>query len=105
MRERKEKDQKNLVREQTVEEEDGVDTVEANQEIMKRKITILEGDIMKTKDGLKDKEDEDSELEEEGEEEVIEDIEEIEKTAGRINLHLHLLRREAWLGQEATPNH
>ena len=104
MRERKEKDQKNLVREQTVEEEDGVDMVEVNQGIMKKKITTLEGDIMKTKGGLKDKEEEDPDLEEEGEEEVLEDIEEIEEPAGRI-LHLHLLGRKAWLGQEATPNH
>ena len=107
MRERKEKDQKNMDKEQTVEEEDGVDTVEVNQGVMKKKkITTLEGDIMKMKDGSKDKEEEDSELEEEGEEEEQEDIEETEEPAGRI-LHLHLLGRKAWLGQEATypPNH
>ena len=106
MKEREEKDQKIMDIEQIVEEGDGADTVEDKPEVMKkRKIITQEEDIMKMKDGLKDKEAEDSDLEEEGEEEVQEDTEGIEKPAGRINLHLHLLRREAWLGQEATPNH
>ena len=65
MRERKEKDQKNIVREQTVEEEDGVDMVEAKQEIMKRRSITLEEGMMMKKDGLKDIEEEDLELEEE----------------------------------------
>ena len=105
MRERKEKDQKSMDIEHTVEEEDGVDTEEVKPGVTKkRKITTQEEDIMKMKGGLKDKEEEDSDLEEEGEEEVQEDIEETEKPAGRI-LYLHLLGREAWLGQEATPNH
>ena len=102
----KKKDQKIMVIEQTVEEGDGADSEEDKPEILKkRRIIGREEDLTKMKDGLMGKEAEDSDLEEEGEEEVQEDTEVTEKNAGRINLHLHLLRREAWLGQEATPNH
>ena len=91
---------------QMVEEEDGADSEEDKLEILKKKKITGPEEEMKMKDGSMDREVEDLELEEEEEEEVREDTGEIEKTAGRINpIYLHLLRREAWLGQEATPNH
>ena len=103
--ERKKIDKKTIAREQTTEEEeDGVDMEEGKRETTRKKIIIPEEDMMK--DGMKDKEEEDSDPEEEGEEEELEVIEGTEEPAGRI-LHLHLLGRKAWLGQEATypPNH
>ena len=96
-----------MVIEQIVEEGNGADSEEDKPEILKkRRIIGREEDLTKMKDGLMGKEAEDSDLEEEGEEEELEDIEGIEEPAGRI-LHLHLLGRKAWLGQEAThpPKH
>ena len=108
MRESQEIDRRSMDTEQVEEEEDGVDLEEDRLEISKKTkmSTGQEEDQMKRNVGLKHREVEDLGQEEEEEGEEQEDIAGIEKTAGRNTLnYLHLLRREAWLGQEATPNH